>query len=67
MTKKQLKNEIDYFEKMKPTILEDIADGRDASALAGSIGQPVSILYKFMREWGITDLYGNPDHTSLDE
>jgi hypothetical protein len=59
-TQKQLKKEIDYFEKMKKTILEDIKDGRDASSLAGSIGRPLEILCKYMKEWGIKDLYGVP-------
>ena len=55
------KKEQDYFEKMKSFILEDIKNGRDASSLAGSIARPTEMLYKYMRLWGIKDLYGNPE------
>ncbi len=58
--KKELK-EKEYFEKMKSFIVEDIKDGRDASALAGSINRPVELLYKYMENWNIKDIYGNPE------
>jgi hypothetical protein len=60
MTKKQEQKERDYFEKMKSTILEDIADGRDTLSLAGSIARPAERLHFYMKEWGIKDLYGVP-------
>ncbi len=58
--KKQLEKEIAYFELMKSFICEDIKDGRDASSLAGSIARPVELLYRYMRLWGIRDIYGEP-------
>ena len=58
---RELKKEQEYFEKMKSFIVEDIKDGRDASALAGSIARPTELLYKYMRLWGIKDLYGKPE------
>jgi len=60
MTKKQEAKEKEYFEKMKRTIIEDLEDGRCASAISGSIGRDLETLYKYMREWGVTDLYGDP-------
>jgi len=55
------KKELDYFEKMKSFILSDIEDGRSSHALAGSIARPVDLLHKYMRLWGIKDLYGKPE------
>lgn len=62
--KKQLQKEQEYFEKMKDFIIEDIKDGRDASALAGSIARSIETLYKYMRLWSIKDLYGMPEELS---
>lgn len=62
MTPKALSKELDYFEKMKSFILSDIEDGRNSHSLAGSIARPVEMLYKYMRLWGIKDLYGEPEN-----
>ncbi len=61
-TQRENKKELDYFEKMKSFILSDIEDGRDSRSLAGSIARPVEMLYKYMRLWGIKDLYGEPEN-----
>ena len=56
------KKELEYFEKMKSFILEDIKDGRDSHALAGSIARPVELLHKYMKLWNIRDIYGEPEN-----
>ena len=69
MTKaeRQLKKDIDYFEKMKETILEDLKDGRAVEAIAGSINRKLETLYYFMRQWNVKDAYGNPIDQHYDE
>lgn len=59
---RQTQRELDYFEKMKQFIVSDIEDGRDSHALAGSIARPVDLLHKYMRLWGIKDLYDKPEN-----
>lgn len=56
------KKELEYFEKMKSFILEDIKDGRDSHSLAGSIARPVELLHKYMKVWNIKDIYGEPEN-----
>ena len=60
--KKEEQRELDYFENMKSFITSDVEDGRSSHALAGSIARPVDLLHKYMRLWGIKDLYGEPEN-----
>jgi hypothetical protein len=67
MNKKQEQKEREYFEKMKSFIVEEITDGRAVEAVAGTINRNMETLYKYMREWGIKDLYGNPIDQKIPE
>ena len=55
----------EYLEKMRPTIIADLKDDRNLSAIAGSINVTQAALEEWMLENGLKDLYGEPSRNPV--